>query len=231
MKHVVITGGSDGIGLALAKSLIKNYNLTIIARSTDKLTNIANQLDCNFITCDIQDAQQVQKAFNEIAAKHESVDVLINNAGIIVNGDLTETPYETIAAVIGTNATGTIFVTKACLEIMKKQKSGLIINIISTAGITAKPNRSIYNASKWALTGFTKAIQEEAGAYGVRITGLYPGTVKTDLFKKAGLPINGLALETDQIVQAVHFVMNTNDNVLIPELGIRPFDVSPTPST
>lgn len=224
MKHIVITGGSDGIGKALAKSLSSDFNVTLIARNTDTLKELAAETGCDFVACDVRKADEVKAAFEEIKTRHGSVDVLINNAGLIVNGDLTETSYETIEAVISTNTIGAIFVAKACLELMKPQKSGLIINVISQAGITAKPYRSVYNASKWAMTGFTKAIQEEAAEYGVRVTGFYPGTVVTDLFKKAGLEIRGPALDTSQIVKTVRFVIESDKNMLFPELGVKPFE-------
>ncbi len=223
MKHIVITGGSDGIGKALAESLSSDFHVTLLARSSDKLAELAAETECDFIICDIRKSDEVKAAFEEIKSRCESIDILINNAGVIVNGDLTETTYDTIETVISTNTIGTVFVTKACLEIMKPQKSGLIVNVISQAGITAKPYRSVYNASKWALTGFTKAIQEEASEYGVRVTGFYPGTVSTALFKKAGLNINGPALDTSLIVETIKFVIDSDDKMLFPELSVKPF--------
>ena len=223
MKNIVITGGSDGIGKALAQSLASDFHVTLIARSADKLEQLAAETQCDFVVCDVRRSDEVEAAFKKIKAQRGSIDVLINNAGVIVNSDLTETPYETIETVISTNAIGAIFVTKACLEIMKPQGNGLIINVISQAGITARPYRSVYNASKWAMTGFTKAIQEEASEYGVRVTGFYPGTVSTDLFKKAGLDSRGPALDTSQIVRTVRFVIDSDENMLFPELGVKPF--------
>lgn len=223
MKNIVITGGSDGIGKALAKSLSPDCHITLIARNLDKLKEVAAETGCDFIVCDVRKSVEVKAAFDELKSRHGSIDVLINNAGVIVNGDLTETPYDTIETVISTNTIGAIFVAKACLEIMKPQKNGLIINVISQAGITAKPYRSVYNASKWAMTGFTKAIQEEASEYGVRVTGFFPGTVSTDLFKKAGLEMKGPALDTSQIVKIIKFVIESDKNMLFPELGVKPF--------
>jgi short-subunit dehydrogenase len=223
MKHVVITGGSDGIGEALARDLCSDFQVTLLARNADKLEQLANDTGCSFIVCDIRKSDDVQRAFDEVKSHSGSIDVLINNAGVIVNGDLTETSYDTIETVIDTNTKGTIFVTKACLEIMKPQRNGLIVNVISQAGITAKPYRSVYNASKWALTGFTKAVQEEAYEYGVKVTGFYPGTVSTKLFEKAGLGIHGAALDTAQIVKTLRFVIESDDNMLFPEIGVKPF--------
>src|SRR5687768_16439632 len=106
MKNIVITGGSDGIGKALAKSFGSDFKVTLIARSTDKLEALAAEIGCDFVICDVRKSNEVEAAFNEIKSRHGSIDVLINNAGVIVNGDLTETPYETIETVISTNTTG-----------------------------------------------------------------------------------------------------------------------------
>lgn len=221
MKTILITGGSDGLGKALALKLSKENKVVILARNEEALQQVAEQASCDYFVCDVRDAKQVALTFDKIQAKYPTIDVLVNNAGIIVNGDLTETSDEDIENVITTNTLGTIFAAKAALKQMKRQQSGLILNVVSTAGITAKANRSIYNASKWAVTGFTKALQEEAAAYGVRVTGFYPGTIKTELFAKAGLPLNGSALTTEQAVKAIEFVLSADDDVLIPEIGMK----------
>lgn len=221
MKTIVITGGSDGLGKALALKLSKENKVIVLARNEEALQAVATQASCDYFVCDVRDAKQVAATFDQIKATYPTIDVLVNNAGVIINGKLTETLDDDIENVITTNTLGTIFVAKAALRCMKQQQHGLIINVVSTAGITAKANRSIYNASKWAVTGFTKAVQEEAAAYGVRVTGFYPGTITTDLFAKAGIVMKGTAITTEQAVQAIAFVIATDDNVLIPEIGIK----------
>ena len=220
-KVVVITGGSDGLGKALAERLAPDNKVIILARNEKALREIAERISCSYYVCDVRDPKQVADVFAKISKEHGKIDILINNAGIIVNAELVDTPDETIENVITTNTLGTIYATKAALTRMKEQKDGLIINVVSTAGITAKATRSIYNASKWAITGFTKALQEEAAEYNVRVTGFYPGTIRTNLFAKAGLPLNGNALTTEQAVKAIEFVLSCDDEVLIPEIGIK----------
>jgi short-subunit dehydrogenase len=165
---IVITGASDGIGEALARKLSKSDKVVMLARNEEKLKKIAEQSGAEYFVCDVREAESVKKVFEEIIEKYGVIDVLINNAGIIVNGDLTETPDESIENVMSTNSTGAIYVAKYTLKSMKKAKAGLIINVVSQAGVKAGANRSVYNASKWAMTGFTKAIQEEVAEYGVR---------------------------------------------------------------
>lgn len=222
MKTIVITGGSDGIGKALAEKLAGEYKVVILARNKKAMREIADETGVDWYECDVRDHAQVEKVIDEIDKKHGNIDILINNAGVIVNGDLVETSYEAIENVITTNTLGSIYVAKATLKYMKKQKDGLIINVISQAGLIARPYRSIYNASKWAITGFTKAIQQEAAEYGVRVTGFYPGTTKTELFTKAGLELNTNAMETDDIVAAIEYIMSVPETINIPEFGIKP---------
>ena len=222
MKTIVITGGSDGIGKALAEDLSADCTVVILARNEEALKEIAKRTAASYFVCNVKNAEQVKTVFEDIVAKHHRIDVLINNAGVIVNGELVDTPDDVIENVITTNTLGAIYVAKATLKAMKTQKSGRIINVISQAGRSAKAGRSIYNASKWALTGFTKALEEEAGDYGVLVTGFYPGTVHTELFAKAGLELNGNALNTSDIVGAIRYILSLPDTVAIPELDIKP---------
>jgi short-subunit dehydrogenase len=221
MKVIVITGGSDGLGKALAEKLSKEYRVVILARNEQTLKEVATKARCDYIVCDVRDAKQVNKAFSEAAEKHGQIDVLINNAGVIVNGELVDTSDKDIENVITTNTLGSIYASKAALKYMKPQKSGLIVNVVSQSGLNARANRSIYNASKWALTGFTKALQQETAGYGVRVTGFYPGTIQTDLFAKAGIEMNGVAITTTQAVKSIEFLLSCDEDVLIPELGIK----------
>jgi short-subunit dehydrogenase len=221
MKTILITGGSDGLGKALAEKFASDSNVIILARNEAALREIAQRIGCSYYVCDVRDAKQVADTFAKVIKEHGTIDVLVNNAGVIVNAELEAISDETIENVITTNTLGTIYATKAALAHMKPRKEGLIINVVSTAGLTAKATRSIYNASKWAITGFTKAIQEEAAGYNVRVTGFYPGTIRTNLFAKAGLPLNGRALTTEQAVKAIEFVLLCDEEMLIPEIGAK----------
>lgn len=221
MKTIVITGGSDGLGKALAEKLAKDNQVVILARNEKALQEAASKTNCDYAVCDVRDAKQVSKTFAEIVQKHGRINVLINNAGVILNGELVETSDDDIENVVTTNTLGSIYAAKSALKQMKQQRSGLIVNVVSQSGLNARANRSIYNASKWALTGFTKALQQEAAEYGVRVTGFYPGTIQTDLFAKAGIEMKGVAITTEQAVKSVEFLLSCDENVLIPELGIK----------
>ena len=157
-KVVIITGGSEGLGKAIAERLVKRYRIIILARDRKKLAEAAKKLDCKFLVCDITNEKQVKKAVGDIIKKFGRIDCLVNNAGLFITGFLEDNDPNKIREVVEVNVLGTILMTKAVLPFMKKENSGLIINISSQAGISARSERSVYNASKWAITGFTNPI-------------------------------------------------------------------------
>jgi short-subunit dehydrogenase len=154
--------------------------------------------------------------------KFKKIDVLFNNAGLWIEGDLEKNSSERISQVLAVNTLGTILLTRLVLPMMKKRKRGLIVNLISQAGLYAKPQRSVYNASKWAITGFTKSLQQELETAGVRVTGVYPGKVETNLFKNAGLNKNMKnALPVDTVARLVTMVVNFSEVATLPEVGVK----------
>lgn len=221
--RIVITGASDGLGEGLARKLSKTNQVIMLARNEAAMKKIAEETGADYLVCDVRDSASVESAFKNIAEQFGQIDVLINNAGIVVNGDLTKTEDQKIKDVIETNTTGAILVAKQALGAMKPVGKGLIISVVSQSGLNARADRSVYNASKWAMTGFTKAIQDEAAAYGVRVTGLYPGTIHTNFFEKSGIELTGKALKVDDVVRSIEYILSQPDDVLIPHLEMRPF--------
>ena len=216
-KTILISGGSDGLGKAIAAQLTLNYRVVIISPSEDKLRAAAQELGCEYKVCDVRDYQQIEKVVADIG----TLDCVVNNAGLWIEGALDDADPEKIHEVLEVNTLGTMYLTRAVVPLMKQQKSGLIINVISQAGLYAKPNRSIYNASKWAITGFTKAAQAELAPFGVRVTGLYPGKLNTELFAKSGIQKDmSNALDTVEVAKTVEFLLGFDNTVAVPEIGI-----------
>lgn len=222
MKTILITGGNDGLGKALAVKINAENHVVIVGRQERRLREVADSIGCGWFVCDVRDPNQVERVVEEIASKYRAIDILVNNAGVIVNGELVDTRNEDIENVIATNTLGSIYMTKAVLRHMTKRKSGKIINVVSQSGLNARAERSVYNASKFALTGFTKALQQEAAQYGVSVAGFYPGTIETDFFRKAGIERNGPTVSTDDAARALEFMISYSDDVTITELGIKP---------
>lgn len=222
MKVIVISGGSDGLGKTLAERLSENNKVIILSPSKEKLEQVANEIKCDYEVCDVSDYISVESAIKEVVKNYGRIDCLINNAGLWIQEKLVDNDYNKIKKVIDVNTTGVIYLTKAVIPYMTEQKDGLIINIISQAGIYAKAERSVYHASKWAITGFTKSIQSEVSKDGIRVTGLYPGMLKTNMFEKEGIKKDmSKGLDTKEVATTVEFLINLDKNTVIPEIGIK----------
>lgn len=221
-KVIIVSGGSDGLGKETAKLLSKKHQVVILSPSEGKLKNVSEEIGCDYEVCDIGDHKNIQSAIKNIIKKHKKIDCLINNAGIWIEGELDSNDVSNIIEVLNVNITGMILLTKEIIPYMKNVKSGLIININSQAGLYAKKERSVYTASKWAVTGFTKSIQAELSKYGILVTGIYPGKMNTKMFEKLGINKNmNDAIEVNYVAKFIEFIISLDNKVEIPELGIK----------
>ena len=221
-KTILITGGSDGLGKTLAEYLSKENNVIIIATNEEKLKKVAENNNCTYKICDVSDYKLVENTINEIIEEHNKIDVLINNAGLWIQEELDINDSDRIKSVIEVNLLGTINVSKAVIPNMKQNKDGVIININSQAGINHKAERTVYNASKWGVTGFTKSLQDELAKYGIRVTDVLPGMLRTDMFNKLNITKNmENGLDTKEVARLIQFIIDTPSNVMIPEVGIK----------
>lgn len=221
-KIILISGGSDGLGKALATQLSKHHQVVILARNEEKLEAAAREINCDSYVCDVTNYDQIEKAVHYVVSKYHRLDVLINNAGLWMMGQLEDNEPEKIKTLLEVNTLGPIYLTKACVPQFKQQRSGMIVNVISRDGTCTKANRSVYHASKWAMAGFTNCIQHDLAPHGIQITGLYPGLLKTKLFEKNGV-VRDLseAIEPSEVAKSVEYIINLPPNVVIPDLGIR----------
>lgn len=218
-KVIVITGGSEGLGLETAKLLSKDNKVIVLGRNEDKL----KEAKLDYFVCDVTKPEQAEEVIAKIYQQYKKIDCLINNAGTWIVGKLEENSFNKISEVIDINVKGVINMTKIIVPYMKKQGNGLIINVDSTAGVNWKTDYSVYTSSKWAITGFTKAMQSELLPQGIRMEGFYPGTIQTGLFAKNGLPDKDLtnALKISTAAKAIKFMVEQDDDVVITELGIK----------
>ena len=184
MKKIIITGASDGLGKAIARELKEN-ELILISKDENKLKELSSELNCKYYVCDLKDYNKIE----EVVSKIEEVDILINNAGIWLAGDLEENTFEQISNCIDVNTKAPIYMTKAVLPIMRKNKQGHIINVCSQSSFDNDDFSTVYNASKWAMRGFNRSIQRVLSKENIKVTGFYPGFMQTDLFTEIHSPI------------------------------------------
>lgn len=177
-KVVLITGASSGIGEKIAEYLSEKG---FVVYGTSRNRNLSVQKSFEMITMDVTDIEIVTKAIHYIIETEGRFDILINNAGKGITGPIEETPLAEIKSNFDTNFYGLINVTKAVLPQMRQQKSGLIINISSIAGLMGLPYRGIYSASKSSVSVLSEALSAEVKQFGIKIVDVAPGDFITNI--------------------------------------------------
>ena len=187
-KSVLISGGSRGIGGAIVNEFAdKGANIAFTyARNRDKAEEVKKRIEskgckCLIYECDIRDMNLVKNMVEDAKSKFSTIDIVVNNAGIIRDKSLMMMDDNDWSEVIDTNLTGVYNFTRAAIVTLLKQKRGNIINITSVAGLVGIPGQTNYSASKAGIIGFTKALAREVGPYGVRVNAIAPGYTETDM--------------------------------------------------
>jgi len=192
-KRVIVTGASSGVGRALAVSLAgRGAVLTIAARRYDKLEEVSREIAAQFpdtpdpvaVRCDVTIAGDVSTLIGGAVERLGSVDMLINNAGISVYGETRLTRPEDFRRVMSVNFFGAVQCMLEVLPFMRRQDSGLIVNIASVAGLHGIPFLGAYSASKAALIATSQSLRTELADTGIRIMIVYPGYTDTEIFER-----------------------------------------------
>jgi 3-oxoacyl-[acyl-carrier protein] reductase len=179
-KRVIITGGSSGLGKAMAELLIqKGARVLITGRDKQKLKEVADRLNCHFLVSDVANDTDIQGVFNWIDAEWQGLDVLINNAGIAGWSDIDELKRVDMQRVFEVNVYGAAMMASEASKRFKKQHFGDIINIASTASQKGFAKGSIYAASKFALRAMSQCWQAELRPFNVRVIQVNPSEVPT----------------------------------------------------
>jgi NAD(P)-dependent dehydrogenase (short-subunit alcohol dehydrogenase family) len=179
METVLITGATSGIGLFIASHLHeKGFKVFGISRTPEKYKNA---LPFELLELDITSELSIRDCIDSLISKTQTIDVLINNAGIGICGPAEETTTEQAYRQFETNFWGAVKMTRAVLPVMRQQKQGKIITIGSLAGLVGVPCQSYYSASKHALEGFYKSLKFEVTPFNIRISVIEPGFFKTNL--------------------------------------------------
>jgi len=185
-KTVIITGAAKGIGKAIAQRMvIDNYMAILVDVDEKNGTSLAHDLGtyAKFIACDIRKEKEVELLFKTILNEYKSIDVVVNNAGIISDNVIWKMPVEDFDKVIEVNLKGTWLMCKAAGTVMREQKRGRIINIASRAWL-GNIGQSNYSASKAGVIGLTRVLALELGKYGVLVNAIAPGLIDTPLTQK-----------------------------------------------
>ncbi|MEE3494969.1 MAG: 3-oxoacyl-[acyl-carrier-protein] reductase [Butyrivibrio sp.] len=187
-KVAVITGGTRGIGNAIAKKYAENgANLAVIATKDNEKAQAAieelkkNGTDVKLYLCDIKNADQVASVSEAILADFGGVDIVVNNAGITRDNLLPGMSIADIDDVIDINLKGTMYVTRSFIRNFIKRKGGNVINISSVVGLMGNKGQANYAASKAGIVGFTKTVAKEYGRKNIRCNAIAPGYIATEM--------------------------------------------------
>ena len=182
MKSVLITGVSRGIGLSIAKEFIQNdYFVFGTSRSKFDLSKALESNNCKHLTVDVNDRDSISSHMKDIPGENNTLDCLVNNAGITADQLFIRMKDSEWDDVINTNLTGIFNITKPVSKIMLKQKSGSIINISSVSGLMGNAGQVNYSSSKSALLGFTKSLAKELAPRGINVNCICPGFIESDM--------------------------------------------------
>ncbi len=221
----VVTGASEGIGLAVARSLIEaGATVYGLARSKKTLTAVAAGLGDRFVPtpCDVTDATAVRAAIDGAAEAAGRLDVLVNNAGVGRFGDVDDLAEADWDALVATNLTGVFLATRAAVPHMKAAGRGHIVNVASIAGLVGNAGLSAYNATKFGVRGFSEATMKELRPHGIKVSCLYPGSVATGF---GGSPPKETAIPPEAVAATLRHVLEAPDSTLISEVVMRPMVV------
>jgi len=184
-KTVLITGGSRGLGLLLVREFARaGARVALCARNGGELERVRDELawmgrQLLTFTCDVTDREHVERMIAEVRQELGEIDVLVNNAGTIVAGPFETQSIEEFEQVMRTNFWGAVYTSMAVLPRMRARRAGRIVNIASIGGKVAVPHLLTYSASKFALVGFSEALRIEMARYGIWVTTVCPGLMRT----------------------------------------------------
>ena len=187
MKTAFVTGGSRGIGSAIALALGKTFHVVVgFANSEDKANGVVKEIvaaggSASTVQIDISDAESVDNAFTTIEKEYSSVDVLINNAGVTKDNILPRMKEDEWLEVIQTNLTGSFYTSQRAIKLMMKNKWGRIVFISSVVGLSGNQGQANYAASKAGLIGLAKSISKEMGSRNITSNVVAPGYIETDM--------------------------------------------------
>lgn len=227
-KSAIVTGGTKGIGYAIAESLVKaGASVFICSRSQTELDAAVGRLssigNAAGRVCDIRDEGQVREMLDAAAQAFSGVDILVNNAGMGIFGrTVEEMSGEEFRQTLETNLFGVFYACHYSIPMMTQRGGGYIINISSLAGQNAHPKMAAYNASKFGLNGFSEALMQEVRHHNVKVSYICPGSVNTSFGDDRPSDEKAWQLQPSDIAQTVLGLLTMDERALPSKVEIRP---------
>ncbi|MFL5828075.1 MAG: SDR family NAD(P)-dependent oxidoreductase [Thermoleophilaceae bacterium] len=235
-RAALITGGSSGIGLAIARALGQDgYGLTVSARRPEKLEEAVKGLqdegfDAEAVQANMADEDQIKNVVERHREKFGRLDVLVNNAGVGIGGAVEEAETKKVDMQLDVNLRAVYLTARECIPLLKEaggeHGKALMVNTASIAGKHGQGWLAMYSATKAGVVGFSQALQQEIGESGVQVTAFCPGFVDTPMtdWTKGSVPAEEM-IRPEDIAEAVRFLLKTSPACLVPEIQfVRPGD-------
>jgi len=228
-NFAVISGGTKGIGRSLIEKFAeKKFDIVTCARTEKDLNKLKDQIEKAFtgitlyiFRADLSKKQDINKFSKYILSLNRPIDVLINNTGLFIPGQIHNEPEGTLEKMIETNLYSAYYLTRGLIDIMIQRKKGYIFNICSTASIIAYTNGGSYGISKFAMLGMSKVLREEMKAYNIRVTSVLPGATYTASWQGVDIPQERF-MKSEDVAQTVWTAYNLSPQSVVEEILIRP---------
>lgn len=227
-KVIVVTGGTKGIGLAvIEKFAAQGFDVIACARNAAELDTLSKSIEGKYAVkvfvkaTDMGDKMQVKAFADFVTGLHRPIDVLVNNAGFFIPGEISTEPDGTLESMMNANLYSAYNLTKGLVGEMKKKKSGYIFNICSIASFTAYANGGSYAISKFAMLGFSKCLREELKKFNIRVTAVMPGATKTRSWDGVDLPDDRF-MPAEDIAETIFSAYSLSGRSVVEEIVIRP---------
>jgi short-subunit dehydrogenase len=220
VKSALVTGGSSGIGLALARMLGgEGYGLTLVARQPDKLAAAAGELGAEAVPANLARDDECLRAVAAHVERWGGMDLLVNSAGLGIGGSFGDQDTKRIDLQLDVNLRATMLVTRESLPALRAAR-GTIVTLASIAGTIPVPGLAVYGATKAALISFTNSLNREEAENGVRATAICPAFVATRMTDWTGLPAQEM-IQPEDVVEVVRTLLRLSPRARIPEIVIE----------
>jgi NAD(P)-dependent dehydrogenase (short-subunit alcohol dehydrogenase family) len=219
-RAALITGGSSGIGLAMARMLQdEGFALTLASRRPEKVEAAAAELGAVAVAADVSDSDACERLVAEHRERFGRLDVLVNSAGIGIGGRVEDLPVKHLDLQLGVNLRGLFLVTRAAIPLLRDSR-GWIVNLASIAGTLPTPGLATYGATKAAVISLTRSLNEELDADGVRAIALCPGFVDTPMAEWSGLRSEEM-IRPEDCAEVVRMLLRLSPRARIPQVVIE----------
>jgi NAD(P)-dependent dehydrogenase (short-subunit alcohol dehydrogenase family) len=219
-RAALVTGGSSGIGLAIARVLRdEGYELTLASRRAERVQAAAEELGAMAVAVDVGSAEDCARLVAEHRERYGRLDVLVNSAGTGVGGTVEDLPAKHFDLQIGVNLRGLFLVTQAAIPLLR-ETHGWIVNIASIAGTLPAPGLATYGATKAAVISLTRSLNEELDADGVRAVAICPGFVDTAMAQWSGIAPDEM-IRPEDCAEVVRMVLRLSPHARVPQVVIE----------